>query len=93
MAAMANRKKGDYSVLSEINTEEEWLTLLERKVRKKVNIIIKIPKKIIFQDSLSLGKIKSIVLWCVKFVYCYSLCTIYIKSLYFFADICEMISK
>ena len=32
MAAMANRKKGDYSVLSEINTEEEWLTLLERKV-------------------------------------------------------------
>ena len=36
---------------------------------KKVNIIIKIPKKIIFQDSLSLGKIKSIVLWCVKFVY------------------------
>jgi len=31
MAAMANRKKGDYSVLSEINTEEEWLTLLERK--------------------------------------------------------------
>ena len=32
MAAMANRKKGDYSVLSEINTEEEWLNLLERKV-------------------------------------------------------------
>ena len=29
---MANRKKGDYSVLSEINTEEEWLNLLERKV-------------------------------------------------------------
>ena len=61
MAAMANRKKGDYSVLSEINTEEEWLTLLERKVR--INIIIKIPKKKEnFQDSLSLGKIKSIVL-------------------------------
>ena len=29
---MANRKKGDYSVLSEINTEEEWMNLMERKV-------------------------------------------------------------
>ena len=32
MAMASNRKKGDYSVLSEVNTEEEWNTLLERKV-------------------------------------------------------------
>ena len=34
---MANRKKGDYSVLSEINTEEEWMNLMERKVSEKKN--------------------------------------------------------
>jgi len=28
----ASRKKGDYSVLSEINTEEEWDSLCQRKV-------------------------------------------------------------
>ena len=32
MAMAGNRKKGDYSVLSEVNTEEEWNALLERKV-------------------------------------------------------------
>ena len=42
MAAMANRKKGDYSVLSEINTEEEWLNLLERKVSSiKISYVIR----------------------------------------------------
>ena len=34
MAMAGNRKKGDYSVLSEVNTEEEWNSLLERKVRR-----------------------------------------------------------
>ena len=39
---MANRKKGDYSVLSEINTEEEWLNLLERKVSSiKISDVIR----------------------------------------------------
>ena len=46
---MANRKKGDYSVLSEINTEEEWLTLLERKVRDQNNNKNS-KKNFIFQD-------------------------------------------
>ena len=35
MAMAATRKKGDYSVLSEVNTEEEWVALLERQVRCK----------------------------------------------------------
>ena len=27
------KKKGEYSVLSEVNTEEEWLSLCEKEVR------------------------------------------------------------
>ena len=37
MNMAGNRKKGDYSVLSEINTEEEWITLLERNVSNNLN--------------------------------------------------------
>lgn len=37
MAMASNRKKGDYSVLSEVNTEEEWINLLERKVNAITN--------------------------------------------------------
>ena len=37
MNMAGNRKKGDYSVLSEINTEEEWITLLERNVSTDLN--------------------------------------------------------
>ena len=38
MNMAGNRKKGDYSVLSEINTEEEWITLLERNVSNNIPI-------------------------------------------------------
>jgi hypothetical protein len=35
----ASRKKGDYSVLSEINTEEEWDALCQRKASQHFDIL------------------------------------------------------
>jgi len=48
----ATRKKGDYSVLSEINTEDEWQALCLRKVSGKISYILCLIKVLLFFHSI-----------------------------------------
>ncbi len=34
-----SKKKGEYSVMSEVNTEEEWLSLCDKEVILKIELI------------------------------------------------------
>ncbi len=36
-----SKKKGEYSVMSEVNTEEEWLSLCDKEVLSKFELIKK----------------------------------------------------